>query len=114
MDYHISLSLRDKALALNQLALDSLPADGNSIIFYVEDYKNDERIPNVERFKVFKKGTKFPSVVTCKVGVKVMFLINSMLSSKEIANGLLGVITDILYNGDIEAVFLIEEGIQVR
>jgi hypothetical protein len=51
--------LRDKASALNQLALDSLPADGNSIIFYVEDYKNDEQIPNMERFKVFKKVLTF-------------------------------------------------------
>jgi hypothetical protein len=43
-----------------------------------------------------------------------MFLTNSMLSSKGIANGPLGVITDILHNGDIEAAFRTEEGIQVR
>jgi hypothetical protein len=98
---------------LNQLALDSLLADGNSIVFYTEDYKNNERIPNMECFKVFKKGTNFPSVVTYKVGA-IMFLIDSMLSSKRIANGLLGVITDILYNRDIEAAFPTEEGIQVR
>jgi hypothetical protein len=105
--------LRDEASALNQLALDSLPADGNNIVFYAEDYENDERIPNMERSKVFKKGTNFPSVVICKVGAKVMFLTNSMLSSKGIANGSLGVITDILHNGDIEAAFPTEEGIQV-
>jgi hypothetical protein len=40
-----------------------------------------------------------------------MFLTNSILISKNIINGSLGIITGFLENGDIEVVFLIKEGI---
>ena len=106
--------LRDEAEALNRLALDGLPDNDDSVVFYAEDYENDERIDNTDRSTVFKKGTNFPSVVICKVGAKVMYLTNSMLSSKGIANGSLGIITDILANGDIVAAFPTADGIQVR
>ena len=42
-----------------------------------------------------------------------MFLTNSMLKSKGIANGSLGIVTAILENGDIEAAFPTQEGIEV-
>ena len=106
--------LRDEAEALNRLAINGLPDNDDSVVFYAEDYENDERIDNTDRSTVFKKGTNFPSVVICKVGAKVMYLTNSMLSSRGIANGSLGIITDFLANGDIVAAFPTADGIQVR
>jgi hypothetical protein len=43
-----------------------------------------------------------------------MFLTNSMLSTKGIANGSIGVITDVLDNGRVDAAFPTKDGIQVR
>jgi len=106
--------LKDEAEDLNQLALDGLPSNQADIIFHAQDFENDERLTTASRSRVFRKGTNFPPVVTCKIGAKVMFLTNSMLTSKNIANGSLGVITGFLENGDIEAAFPTKEGIQVR
>jgi hypothetical protein len=106
--------LKDEAEDLNQLALDGLPSNQANIIFHAQDFENDERLTTASRSRVFRKGTNFPPVVTCKIGAKVMFLTNSMLTSKNIANGSLSVITGFLENRDIEAAFPTKEGIQVR
>ena len=105
--------LKDDAEDLNQLALDGLPSDGAHVLFHAEDYENDERLTSSSRSRIFRRGTNFPAVVTCKVGAKVMFLTNSMLAQKGIANGSLGIITEILPEGDIMAAFPTEQGIQV-
>jgi len=42
-----------------------------------------------------------------------MFLTNSMLADKGIANGSIGVITDLLDNDDVKAAFPTQDGIQV-
>jgi hypothetical protein len=42
-----------------------------------------------------------------------MFLTNSMLATKKIANGSLGIITNVLDNGEIKIAVPTEEGIQV-
>jgi ATP-dependent exoDNAse (exonuclease V) alpha subunit len=52
-------------------------------------------------------------MLTCTPGAKVMFLTNSMLSTKGIANGSIGVITDVLDDGRIDAAFPTRDGIQV-
>jgi PIF1-like helicase len=106
--------LKDEADDLNQLVLDGLPSNEADLLFHAEDYENDERLTSSSRSRIFKRGTNFPPVVTCKVGAKVMFLTNSMLAQKGIANGSLGVITEILADGDIKAAFPTEQGIQVR
>ncbi|KAH8789955.1 hypothetical protein F5882DRAFT_292476, partial [Hyaloscypha sp. PMI_1271] len=61
--------------------------------------------------RVFRKGTNFPPIVTCKIGAKVIFLTNSILISKNIINRSLSIIIGFLENGDIEVVFPIKEGI---
>jgi hypothetical protein len=106
--------LRAEADALNRLALDSLPREGPELMFHAEDYENDVRLTITSRSHVFRRGTNFPNIVTCTVGAKVMFLTNTMLDIKNIANGSLGIITAILEGGDIEAAFPTQDGIQVR
>ncbi|KAH8756187.1 hypothetical protein F5882DRAFT_307752, partial [Hyaloscypha sp. PMI_1271] len=64
--------------------------------------------------RVFRKGINFLPIVTCKIGTKVIFLTNSILTSKNITNRSLNIIIGFLENRDIEVVFLIKEGIQVR
>jgi hypothetical protein len=45
---------------------------------------------------------------------KVVFLTNSMLTTRKIANGSLGIITNVQDNNEIEVTFPTGEGIQVR
>jgi hypothetical protein len=58
------------------------------------DYEDNQRIQVGDHSQ--KKGTNFLFTVTCKVGAKVMFLTNSMLSDKGISNRSIGVITQLL------------------
>jgi hypothetical protein len=105
--------LKDGAEELNQLALNGLPSNYTDVVFYTQDFENNERLPIALRTRIFRKGTNFPPVITCKIGTKVMFLTNGILISKNITNGSLGIIIGFLENGDIEAAFPIKEGIQV-
>ena len=73
----------------------------------------DKGLEGTENSRVFKRGTNFPSQVICNIGAKVMFLTNSMLADKGIANGSIGVITDILQDNAVEAAFPTRDGIQV-
>jgi hypothetical protein len=52
--------LRDDAEALNRLALNGLPENDNSVVFYAEYYENDERINNTDRSTIFKKERTSP------------------------------------------------------
>jgi hypothetical protein len=63
--------------------------------------------------RIFRKGTNFLPVITCKIGIKIIFLINSIFILKNIINGSLGIIIGFLENEDIKAAFPIKEGIQV-
>jgi hypothetical protein len=47
-------------------------------------------------------------------GVKVMFLINTMLVIKGISNRIIGVIISVNTNGKVKAAFLTKNGIKVR
>jgi hypothetical protein len=47
-------------------------------------------------------------------GVKVMFLINTMLVTKGISNRIIGVIISVNTNGKVKAAFLTKNGIKVR
>jgi hypothetical protein len=85
--------LKDKAEELNDLCLEGLPSRPGDSIYFAEDYENDERLLGPSRSRVFRKNTNFAPAVSCKVGAKVVFLTNSVLKSKGIANGSLGVIT---------------------
>jgi hypothetical protein len=89
--------------------------EGNSTCTSVAlDFEEDQRVVGSEYSKLFKRGTNFPAMLTCTPGAKVMFLTNSMLSTKGIANGSIGVITDVLKNGRVDAAFPTKDGIQVR
>jgi hypothetical protein len=107
-------SLKEEAQGLNALILGVIPEVKPSAVFNARDFENDEPINSPSNLKIFKHSTNFPSTITCKVGGKVMFLTNGMLHTKGIANSSLGIITDILENGDIEAAFPTKNGIEVR
>jgi ATP-dependent exoDNAse (exonuclease V) alpha subunit len=106
-------SLREEADALNQVVLSSLQPENPIYISEAEDFENGERIDTSESSRVFKRGTNFPSTVTCVVGAKVMFLTNSMLADKGISNGSIGIITEVLDNENVKAAFPTKDGIQV-
>lgn len=106
-------SLRNEAKLLNDLILGAIPETKPAAVYNAEDFQNDEPIDSPSTSTIFKHNTNFPSTITCKIGGKVMFLTNGMLHTKGIANGSLGVITDILENGDIEAAFPTKNGIEV-
>jgi ATP-dependent DNA helicase PIF1 len=105
-------SLRKEADAMNHTVLSGMPRD-RAITFNAVDFENGERLEGTELFRIFKRGTNFPSQVICNIGAKVMFLTNSMLADKGIANGSIGVITDILDNNDVEVAFPTCNGIEV-
>jgi len=105
-------SLRKEADAMNHTVLSGMPRD-KAITFNAIDFENGERLEGTELSRIFKRGTNFPSKVVCNIGAKVMFLTNSMLADKGIANGSVGVITDILDNNDVEAAFPTRNGIEV-
>jgi hypothetical protein len=107
-------ALRDEAKALNDIALTGLPESGKIKIFEAENSENDEPLMNTSGSRISRRGTNFPNDVACKIGAKVMFLTNSMLSSKGIANRSLVVITALFGNGDIEAAFPTQDGIEVH
>lgn len=90
-----------------------MPAENPVFISKAEDIENGERLQGSEDSKVFKKGTNFALSVVCAVGARVMFLTNSMLSEKGISNGSIGVIINLLPNGEVEAAFPTKDGIQV-
>jgi ATP-dependent DNA helicase PIF1 len=106
-------SLRDEVSALNHAVLSGMPTD-EGFVSRAIDYEDNQRIQVGDHSQTFKRGTNFPSAVTCKVGAKVMFLTNSMLSDKGISNGSIGVITQLLQGGDVKAAFPTKDGIQVR
>lgn len=107
-------SLRDEADAMNFAELSEM-LEGNSTRTSVAlDFEEDQRVFGSEYGKVFKRGTNFPAMLTCTPGAKVMFLTNSMLSTKGIANGSIGVITDVLDDGRVDVAFPTRDGIQVR
>jgi hypothetical protein len=68
---------------------------------------------NKIRFNIVNENVNinFASVVICKMGIKVIFLTNSILDIKEITNGSLEIIIRFLENRDIETAFFIKEGI---
>ena len=61
--------------------------------------------------RIFRKETNFLSIITYKIGTKVIFLINSILILKNIINSSLSIIIGFLENGNIKAVFLIKKSI---
>jgi hypothetical protein len=105
-------SLRKEADAMNHTVLSGMPRD-RAVTFNAIDFENGERLEGQENSRIFKRGTNFPSKVICNIGTKVMFLTNSMLADKGIANGSIGVITDILHDNTVEAAFPTRDGIQV-
>ena len=98
---YVGLS-RATASALHTVRLESRRCPirpGQSCYTYnAVDLEKGEKLEGTELSRIFKRGTNFPSKVICNVGAKVMFLTNSMLADKGIANGSIGVITDILDN----------------
>jgi hypothetical protein len=105
-------SLRKEADAMNHTVLSGMPLD-RAVTFNAVDFENGERLEGPENSRIFKRGTNFPSKVICNIGAKVMFLTNSMLADKGIANGSIGVITDILHDNTVEAAFPTRDGIEV-
>ena len=81
---------------MNDIALIGLPGSSEIKFFEAEDYKNDKPLINTLRLRIFRKGTNFPNDMTCRIRAKVIFLTNSILSSKGITNGSLSVITTLL------------------
>jgi hypothetical protein len=59
------------------------------------------------RSHVFRRGINFLNIVTYTISVKVIFLTNTILNIKNIANRSLRIIIVILEGSDIKAVFLI-------
>ena len=55
-----------------------------------------------------------PRTVVYTLGVKVIFLINAMLATKGISNGIVGVIISVNTNGKVEAAFPTKNRIKVR
>jgi hypothetical protein len=110
---HLS-SLKDEANAMNFAVLSKMPEGNSTRTSVALDFEEDQRVVGSEYSKLFKRGTNFPAMLTCTPGAKVMFLTNSMLSTKGIANGSIGVITDVLKNGRVDAAFPTKDGIQVR
>ena len=55
-----------------------------------------------------------PRTIIYTLGAKVIFLINAMLITKGISNGIVGVIISVNINGKVKAVFLTKNGIKVR
>lgn len=110
---HLS-ALRDDADNMNTLIINNLPPN---FAFTSEsrDYENgnllDDRYRNS---RVFKRNTNFPASVTCKPGARVMFLHNSMLGDRGIANGSVGVVLKALDREQAEVAFPTKNGIQVR
>jgi ATP-dependent exoDNAse (exonuclease V) alpha subunit len=90
-----------------------MPTDEGFVSIAI-DYKGNQRIHVGDYSQTFKRGTNFLSTVTCKVGAKAMSLTNGMLSDKGISNRSIGVITQILQGGDVEAALPTKDGIQVR
>jgi hypothetical protein len=52
--------------------------------------------------------------IICTLSVKVIFLINAMLITKGILNGIVGIIISININSKVKAAFLTKNGIKVR
>lgn len=104
-------SLYDEAAALNHAVLSGMPSENPIFVLISEDFKNGVRLQNLEHLKVFNKGTNFPSLVVCTIRAKVMFLTNSMLSERGISNGSISVITNLLPDNEVKAVFPIKDGI---
>jgi hypothetical protein len=52
--------------------------------------------------------------IVCTPGVKVIFLINTILITKGILNRIMGVIIGVNINSKVEAVFLTKNGIKVK
>jgi len=88
---------------------------GNSTCTSVAlDFGEEQRVVGSEYSKVFKRGPNFLVMLTCTPGAKVMFRTNRVLSTKGIANESIGVITDVLDDGRIDAAFPTRDGIQIR
>jgi hypothetical protein len=107
-------SLKEEANALNSVMLSGMPSENNAAIFHAEDFENDLQIRGSQHSRLFRRGTNVASTVICKVGAKIMFLTNSMLTNRGISNGSIRVITHILPNEYVDAAFPTKDGIQVR
>lgn len=98
----------DSAL-LNHLASLFAKLRRNNRLFgniYVIVFGDLMRLPPVEG-----KGINFPSSVVCTIGAKVMFLTNSMLSKRGISNSFIYIITNLLPNNKVKAIFPIKDSI---
>jgi hypothetical protein len=87
---------------MNHTVLSGMPRD-KAVTYTAIDFENGKRLEGPDFLRIFKRGTNFPSKVICNVGAKVMFLTNSILADKGISNGSIGLIIDILDNGDVKA-----------
>ena len=98
---------------MNNLILSTLTSsDAQEEVSIAVDCKNNQQIESGVGSNIFKRGTNFPETVTCIIGAKVMFLINSMLD-KGISNRTCGIITHLRGNGKDDVAFPIREGIRV-
>ena len=89
-------ALCNKAKALNDIALIGLLGSSKIKFFEAEDYKNNKLLMNTLRLQIFRKETNFLNNMTYRIRTKVIFLTNSILSSKGITNESLGIITTLL------------------
>ncbi len=112
-------SLKADAFRMNKLILSTLPeSDSTSSIFHSIDCEEGKVLENNKEndgssdSRTFKKGTNFPSTVSCIVGAKVMFLTNSMID-KGISNGTCGIIVSLRPNGEPNVAFPTRDGIRV-
>jgi hypothetical protein len=78
------------------------------------DFQNSQLVVTINDSIIFKNGTNILRTVICTPGAKVIFLINAMLTTKGISNGIVGIIISVNANGKVKAVFPTKNGIEVR
>src|SRR5271167_4640357 len=99
-------TLYNEAYSLNNVALGGLLRTDEIKLYLVKDFENDELLLNTSRLYIFKKRINFINDVIYKVKVKIIFLINNMLSNKDMINEFFNMIITLLKNEDIKVTFL--------
>jgi hypothetical protein len=112
-------SLKTDAFCINKLILSILPeSDSTSSIFYSIDCKEGKVLENNKEnnsssnSRTFKKGTNFPSTVSCIVGIKIIFLTNSIID-KGISNSTCSIIVSLRPNREPNIAFPTRDRIRV-
>ena len=105
------VSYRAEASRLNHLLLDSLNS-GQQIEHQAIDYEENWLLQNHTSHLAFSRATNLPDTVTIKIGAKVMYLTN-MLLSEDICNDSCGIITAVESSEYPTVAFPTSNGIKV-